>query len=238
MRLQKLIASLGITSRRKAEDMISAKRVKVNGKIAKLGDKIAQNDRLEIDNKLTKFQLEIKSHARVLLLNKPLGYMCSHRAVTNHPLVYDLLPKLAKGKWMTVGRLDLNSQGLLLVTNNGELLQRLSHPTTALKRVYKVRVRGDITKLAIKKLTDGIVIDGINCKFSAIERLKLGKSNSSWQIILHEGKNREIRNMFAAVGAEVNSLKRVKYGPFNLPPDLTPGKWYEIPIDVLEAKLK
>lgn len=237
MRLQKIIANLGLTSRRKAEELIIAKKIKVNGSIAKIGDKIKQGDILEVNNKIIKYQMPSMIHARLILLYKPVGYICSHAAVTEHPLVYDLLPKLAKGKWMSVGRLDLNSQGLILVTNNGEILQRLAHPKQALKRVYKVRVRGDITKNSIEKLLSGIEYNGVVCKFSNIEKIKLGKSNSSWLVTLHEGKNREIRNMFAAVGAQVNYLKRIAYGPFKLPAELKPGKWYEIPIDVMEAKL-
>lgn len=237
MRIQKLIASLGLCSRRKAEELIQQGRVKVNNKVAVIGDKIAENDALMVDGKKVKFTFQAESSARLLLINKPLGVMCSHKAQTSHQLIYDLLPKIPKGKWMTIGRLDLNSQGLLLVTNNGDILQKLLHPKQALERVYKVRIRGLISEKEIKSLLTGITIEGHACKFHKLEPISQGKSNSTWHVTLYEGRNREIRSMFAQVGAQVNSLKRIKYGPFKLPADLPPGKWYDIPIDVLDAKL-
>lgn len=237
MRIQKIIAQTGIASRRAAEDLIKAGRVHVNGIVASLGDKLTPGDKLEIDGKTIKYNAPTNTHARLLLLNKPTGIICSHNQITEHPLVYELLPKLLKGKWMTVGRLDLNSKGLLLVTNNGDLLHRLLHPKQALKRVYKVRVRGDISESIQAQLLSGIVINGHQCKFHSMTPLQKGNTNSSWQVTLYEGKNREIRDLFAAVNCQVNSLKRIAYGPFKLPADLPSGHWYEIPLDVLEAKL-
>lgn len=237
MRIQKVIAAIGICSRRNAEAMIVEGRVKVNGKTAKLGDKVTGKEALMLDNKIIKYQMPSSEQSRLILMNKPTGWMCSHKQQTDHPLVYDLLPKLKSGRWLSIGRLDLNSHGLLLFTNNGDLLQRILHPKQALKRVYKVRIRGELDPKMQAKLKQGILIDGVSCKFSEIEKLKVGASNSTWKISLHEGRNREIRQMLAAIDCQVNSLKRVAYGPFLLPHDLPPGKWFEIPFDVVKAKL-
>lgn len=237
MRIQKVIAAMGLYSRRDAENLIAAGKIQVNNKTAKLGDKISGSEVLVINGKRINYHMPSENSARIILLNKPTGWICSHRQITDHPTVYQFLPNLKKGKWMSVGRLDLNSHGLLLLTNNGDLLQKLMHPKQAMKRVYIVRVRGDISKSTIDRLVTGIKIDGVKCKFSSLEKIKSGNSNSTWRVVLHEGKNREIRKMFAEVDCQVNNLKRIAFGPFTLPHDLPSGRWFEVPFDVVMAKL-
>lgn len=237
MRIQKLIANNGYASRRQVEDMIKAGRVLVDGKVAKLGLKVNGKEIIHIDNKLIKYTTYDLANSRLLLFNKPVGVICSHRAMTDHPLIYDYLPRLQKGKWMSVGRLDLNSQGLLLVTNHGDLLQKLSHPKQKLKRVYKVRVRGKMTQQIINQMLKGIKISDQTYKFNKIEPIQKGNSNSIWHVTLFEGRNREVRELFNAFDCQVNLLKRIEYGPFILPKDLQPGSWLDVPFDVLQAKL-
>lgn len=250
-RIQKVLAKLGHGSRRQLEAMLQDGKIKVNGKVATLGIKITDEDRVEINNQKIDLHLigQIDDNVEVLLLHKPTGYLSSNKqggfvngkeAPKQRKLVFDLLPELKanQGRWVQVGRLDINTSGLLLFTNNGELANKLMHPSSNIERVYDCRIYGHINAKAFQKLTHGVNIDGTRpAKFNAIESLnnRDGKGsgtnagkNSWWRVSIGEGRNREVRKIFDAIDVKVNKLTRVQYGSLALPATLAEGKWIKL----------
>ncbi len=236
-RLHKLLAAAGLGSRREIEDWIRAGRVTVNGELATIGQSIELRDRVSIDKKPFRFKLESKTGKprapRVLLYNKPEGEIVSRDDPEGRPSVFAQLPRLRGAKWIAVGRLDINSGGLLLFTTSGDLANRLMHPRYEIEREYAVRVMGVLTKVQTQQLLDGIEMeDGIG-KFDLIQDQGGEGSNHWYHVILKEGRKREVRRIFQAVGLMVSRLIRVRYGNITLPPRVKRGQTLDLePVQV------
>jgi 23S rRNA pseudouridine2605 synthase len=225
--LQKLLAAAGLGSRREIETWIAAGRVSVNGVAATLGDRAFPADAIAVDGKPIK--LNEKTAARVLLYHKPVGELVTRSDPEGRPSVFSRLPA---GRWIAVGRLDINSSGLLLFTDSGELANRLMHPRYGIEREYAARVQGRLGAEALEKLKLGVQLEDGVAAFTSIEFMekKAGAegANRWYRVSLREGRNREVRRLFEAVGARVGRLIRVRYGPIELPKDLASGRWLEI----------
>jgi 23S rRNA pseudouridine2605 synthase len=227
-RLQKLLAAAGHGSRRQIEAWIEAGRVTLNGAAARLGDRAQASDRIELDGRA----LALKAAAampRVLLYHKPDGEMVTRSDPGGRPTVFERLPPIPGGKWVAVGRLDINTAGLLLVTDSGDLANRLMHPRYEIEREYAVRVLGALNAENRAKLLSGVALeDGIG-RFDRLEPSGAAEGANRWyRVTLREGRNREVRRLFEAVGGKVSRLLRVRYGPVELPRDLRPGRWLEL----------
>jgi len=227
-RLQKLLAAAGHGSRREIEGWIAAGRLKVNGAVAKLGDRVAPGDMIELDGAA----LALKSaggRPRVLQYHKPDGEMVTRSDPEGRPTVFQRLPPIPGGKWVAVGRLDINTAGLLLLTDSGELANQLMHPRYEVEREYAVRVLGALSPENRTKLLSGVrLVDGIG-RFDRLEPSGAAEGANRWyRVVLREGRNREVRRLFEAVGYKVSRLLRVRYGPVELPRDLRPGRWREL----------
>jgi len=208
-------------SRRELEVWIEAGRVAVNGQVAKLGDRASRDDRVAVDGKEVVFSKE--ESFRVLLYNKPVGELVTRSDPEGRPTVFSRLPP---GRWVAIGRLDLNSAGLLLFTDSGELANRLMHPRYEIEREYRARVHGAVD---LEKLRSGVQLADGPASFERIETEGPATGANRWyRVMLKEGRNREVRRLFAAVGARVSRLVRVRYGPVDLPADLAPGHWREL----------
>lgn len=218
IRLQKLLAASGLGSRRSIETWIRAGRITVSGRVAQLGDRASASDDVRLDG--VKLELRLVSNAapEVLLYYKPLGEVTTRRDPAGRPTVFERLPKPPAGRWITVGRLDVNTSGLLLFTTDGELAHRLMHPSSEVEREYLVRLRGRPDAAALRKLGEGVPLADGPARFDRIVA-----DGSGFRVVLHEGRNREVRRLFEAVGLEVSRLLRIRYGPIELPRDLRPG---------------
>ena len=206
------------------EAAIAAGRVSVNGARATLGQRVRPQDRVLIDGKAVRLRAEEKA-PRMLIYHKPAGEMVTMSDPKGRPTVFRNLPPLRNGHWIAVGRLDFNTGGLLLFTDSGELADRLMHPSSEIEREYAVRVRGELSREQIGRLTHGIVLEDGPAKFDRIASGGGEGSNRWYQVVLREGRNREVRRMFEALGVTVSRLMRVRFGPFMLPSYLKRGQW-------------
>jgi 23S rRNA pseudouridine2605 synthase len=225
-----VLAAAGLGSRRAIETWIEAGRITVNGVVAKLGDRAASGDEITLDGKAVR--LAGKSAGRVLIYNKPEGELVTRKDPEGRPTVFARLPP---GRWVAVGRLDFNSAGLLLFTDDGELANRLMHPRYEVEREYEARVQGDLGAGDLEKLRRGVQLEDGLAAFTRIDAPReSGGTNRWYRVALREGRNREVRRMFEAVGGRVSTLRRVRYGPVELPRDLKPGEWRELPQESVE----
>ena len=225
-RLQKFLAKSGIGSRRYCEELIQSKKIKVNGHIALIGATVDQNDVVEYDGNVVSF---IESETKLLMLNKPEGVLSSNKKEKNLPIVFDFLPEdKSKTRWISIGRLDINSSGLMLFTNDGTFANYCMHPSSMIDREYLVRARGDFTKEKKEKMLSGIKIDGDIYRFTDIVEGEKQSSNQWFSVCLMSGKNREVRKIFDAVGLEISRLKRTRFGPIFLPSSLKKGRHIEL----------
>jgi len=237
VRLQKALADAGLGSRRQIEDWIRAGRVRVNGKPAELGDRIDPADRIRVDGKAVKRRPARKRELRVIAYNKPEGELVTRRDPAGRPTVFSRLPRLETGRWIAVGRLDINSSGLLLLTNNGELANRLMHPAEALEREYAVRILGEVSTEILRHLTHGIRLQDGPARFEEIVESGGEGANRWFHILLREGRNREVRRLWEAVGCRVSRLKRVRFGNVTLGPRVFAGHWRDLTPDELTELL-
>ena len=226
-KLQKVLANLGFASRREIERWIEAGRITVNGKQAKLGDRVTDKDAITVDGRRVQRQPEQRP-TRVLILNKPIDTVCTRHDPDDRPTVFSLLPRLHHERWIAVGRLDINSSGLLLFTNNGELANRLMHPSYELEREYAVRILGQVSEETIKTLENGVELDDGTAKFVTICHAGGQGANQWYHVTLKEGRNREVRRMWETVGHKVSRLHRIRYGPVQLPRSIRPGHHEEL----------
>lgn len=227
-KIQKILANAGLGSRREIEKWISAGRVSVNGSIATLGDRATLEDTFRVDGNVVGLKKSEEIYTRVLAYHKPIGEVCTVKDPQGRPTVFDKLPKTSFGRWIGIGRLDINTTGLLLFTNNGEIAHRLMHPSYQVERKYAVRVFGEVTNEMLKNLKDGVLIDGDLCQFNNIVD-KGGEGANHWyEVSLAEGKNREVRKLWQSQGVEVSRLMRVQYGPIELPSNLYRGRWEDL----------
>jgi len=225
-RLQKFLAKSGIGSRRYCEELIKSKKIKVNGQIALIGSSVNKNDEVEYDGNIISFT---ESEIRLLMLNKPEGVLSSNKKEKNIPIVFDFLPEgKSKIRWISIGRLDINSSGLMLFTNDGTFANYCMHPSSSIDREYLVRARGDFTKEKKEKMLSGIKIDDDIYRFTDIVEGEKQSSNQWFSVCLMSGKNREVRKIFNAVGLEISRLKRTRFGPIFLPSSLKKGSYIEL----------
>ena len=225
-RLQKFLAKSGIGSRRYCEELIKSKKIKVNGQIALIGSSVNKNDEVEYDGNIISFA---ESETRLLMLNKPEGVLSSNKKEKNIPIVFDFLPEgKSKTRWISIGRLDINSSGLMLFTNDGTFANYCMHPSSSIDREYLVRARGDFTKEKKEKMLSGIKIDDDIYRFTDIVEGEKQSSNQWFSVCLMSGKNREVRKIFNAVGLEISRLKRTRFGPIFLPSSLKKGSYIEL----------
>jgi len=228
-KLQKALARAGLGSRREMERWIQAQRVTVNNRKARLGARIGANDSVLVDDRPVSIPQPGSRISRILLYNKPAGEICSRCAQDSDcRTVFESLPPLTDGRWLSVGRLDVNSQGLLMFTNNGELAHRMTHPGTGIDREYAVRVLGKVTPAMLQRLQQGVELDDGPGKFTDIRFAGGTGANRWYHVALLEGRHREVRRLWESQRVRVSRLKRVRFGPVILPSTLRQGQWLEM----------
>ncbi|NNN23697.1 pseudouridine synthase [Pseudomonas nitroreducens] len=240
-KLQKVLARMGVGSRRDVEAWIEEGRVKVNGAVATLGQRVGDRDAIAVDDRLLKRE-KIEEHVRrVLIYNKPEGEVCTRDDPEGRPTVFDRLPRLRSGRWINVGRLDINTTGLLMFTTDGELANRLMHPSYEMDREYAVRVRGEVDEEMIERLKAGVMLEDGPAKFSDIQEAPGGEGFNHWyHVVVMEGRNREVRRLWESQGVIVSRLKRVRFGPVFLTSELTMGRYREMgqrELDILSEEV-
>lgn len=226
-KLQKLLAQAGLGSRREMEELIASGQVSINGQVAGTGDRAGPDDIVRVGKRTIHLKFGERL-PRVMLYHKPEGEIVSRDDPQGRPSVFDRLPQLQSSKWISIGRLDFNTSGLLIFTTDGELANRLMHPRFEVEREYAVRIMGRLTSEQMAQLTTGIELEDGLAKFEQLADQGGEGANHWYQVILREGKNREVRRMFEAVGMMVSRLTRVRFGPINLPPRLKRGKSMEL----------
>ena len=229
-----MLANLGLGSRRKMERWIEEGRVTVDGSLATLGDRIRAGQSLRLDGK--PLEVDASEQARVLLYHKPVREVCSRDDPEGRKTVFERLPKLKSGRWISVGRLDFNTSGVLLFTTDGALANALMHPSNAIEREYLVRVMGRVDEPMLERLKDGVELDDGPARFSDIQEGGGDGINRFFYVVLMEGRNREVRRLWESQGTTVSRLKRVRYGEVFLPSKLKKGQWLELPqrdVDVI-----
>lgn len=226
-RLQKLLAAEGLGSRREIEQWIRDGRISIEGRVAQLGDRARSLDEITLDGR--PLRRGAPARRAVLVYHKPLGEVTTRRDPAGRPTVFDRLPEPAAGRWVVIGRLDVNTTGLLLFTNDGELAHKLMHPSAQIEREYLVRVHGRPGPEAIRKARAGVMLEDGLARFDAIEPGGHSESHSWYRVTLKEGRNREVRRLWEALGFEVSRLSRLRYGRVTLPEDLRPGSWRLLP---------
>lgn len=233
-KLQKILASTGLGSRRQIEELIREGRVKVNGLVATIGDRATAADKIEVDGRPVRIKAQ-QNQTRVLIYNKPEGEICTRNDPEGRPTVFDRLPRIGGQRWIAVGRLDINTSGLLLFTTDGELANRLMHPSYQVDREYAVRVMGAVDDEMLARLREGVLLeDGIG-RFSDITPAGGTGINQWFYVTLLEGRNREVRRLWESQGVAVSRLKRVRFGPLMLPSRVKVGKWEELGEDQIKA---
>lgn len=233
-KLHKVLADAGVGSRREMEELIIAGRVSVNGEPAHIGQRVAPNDQVRINGRLIS-RPKASKPPRVILYHKPAGEIVSHDDPGGRATVFARLPKMKMGKWLSVGRLDLNTEGLLILTTSGDLANRLMHPRYGAEREYAVRVLGDLPEDQQKQLVKGIELDDGTARFGSLDFLGGEGSNRWYRATLNEGRNREVRRMFEAAGVTVSRLIRTRFGEVVLPRNLRRGRWEELDASLVTA---
>jgi 23S rRNA pseudouridine2605 synthase len=227
-RIQKVLARGGLGSRREIERWITEGRVKINGAVIGLGVRLQPGDHLQVNDRVVHWQKFARQPTRVLIYHKPVGEVVTRRDPEGRPVVFTQLPKLNTARWIAVGRLDINTSGLLLVTNNGELANRLMHPSTQIEREYAVRVLGEVPDTTLERLKQGIELEDGKAKFDDI-RFFAGEGANKWYYVtVSEGRNRLVRRLWESQQITVSRLMRVRYGPVVLPERLKAHSFYEL----------
>jgi len=228
-KLQKVLANLGLGSRREMERWIEQGRVEVNGTLAKLGDRVDARAKIAVDHQL--IERLPKARTRVIMYHKPIGQICSRVDTQDKETVFDALPKLKQGRWIGIGRLDVNTSGLLLFTNDGELANRLMHPRSGIEREYTARVLGEADTLVMERLTQGVQLEDGLARFEHIVEGRHQGVNHWYYVVVTEGRNRVVRRLFESQNLKVNRLKRVRFGPIMMDSRLRQGQWRDLTPD-------
>jgi len=226
-RLQKLLAGAGHGSRRGIESWIREGRITINGKVAALGDRATAADSICLDGEPLDLGGSAES-TEVLAYHKPVGEVTTRSDPEGRPTVFERLPSPSSGRWIVVGRLDVNTSGLLLFTNDGELAHRLMHPSSEIEREYRVRLRGTPQPAVLERLRQGVTLEDGPARFDRIEAESTEGSHSWYRVCLHEGRNREVRRLFEHEGFVVSRLSRIRYGSVDLPADLRAGAFVRL----------
>lgn len=227
-KIQKVLANAGIGSRRQIEGWIQEGRIAINGRVAIIGDRMTYHDKVAVDGREIKL---IKSHqqkSRVLLYYKPEGEMCTRNDPEGRPTIFESLPIIRNSRWICVGRLDFNTSGLLLITNDGALANQLMHPSSEIEREYAVRVRGEVTGDILEKLEEGIELEDGFARFNSIEDAGGHGSNHWFHVVVKEGRNRLVRRLWEELGFSVSRLIRIRFGTVYLPAGLRQGRHIEL----------
>lgn len=237
-KLQKVLARVGLGSRRELEQRISEGRVSVNGKVATLGDRVGPGDVVRVDGHVIGQAAMQGPERRVLVYHKPLGEVCTRSDPEKRPTIYEKMPPVRNGRWVAVGRLDVNTTGVILLTTDGELANRLMHPSNTVEREYAVRVFGEVSPEVIQKLRDGVMLEDGPAHFDNLYDAGGDGANHWYHVTLHEGRNREVRRLWESQGVTVSRLIRVRYGPVQLGRRLRPGRYEELEGETLQELLR
>jgi len=237
-KLQKVLARAGLGSRRVLEHWITDGRITVNGVVAKLGDRVLSSQDIRVDGHSLSAGARHGTRRRVILYSKPEGQVCTMADPEGRPTVFDHLPVLRNARWIVIGRLDFNTQGLLLFTTDGELANKLMHPSSEIEREYAVRVLGNVNADMLARLRAGVQLDDGPAHFDDIRDAGGEGANHWYHVTLKEGRNREVRRLWETVGVKVSRLIRVRFGPVALPRMLRPGRWEELDKEVMSALIE
>lgn len=234
-RIQKVLARAGYGSRRQLEVLIKEGKVTVNGDVAKLGDQADVGDIIRLDGKPVSAKRLWQQPQQVILYNKPVGEVCTRNDPEGRRTIFQSLPSPEEGRWVSVGRLDINTSGLIILTTDGELANRLMHPSNEMDREYAVRVLGDVTPEIMQNLRDGVELEDGKAKFADIQPAGGEGANRWYHVVIQEGRNREVRRLWESQGMQVSRLMRVRYGPIIIPNQLKMGRWMMLQDDDLVA---
>jgi 23S rRNA pseudouridine2605 synthase len=223
-RLHKVLANAGLGSRRLLEERIQAGEIRVNGAVAEIGSSVRAGDRVELDGKLFVAINDSAEHAQVIVFHKPEGVVTTRDDPEGRPTVFEQLPHLKGARWIAVGRLDINTTGLLLLTTDGALAHKLMHPSSEIEREYICRVHGEVPDEALEQLKAGVELEDGPARFEELAVISRGDSHSWFRVVIREGRNREVRRMWEALGLMVSRLKRIRYGNVELPRGLLKGR--------------
>jgi len=240
-KLQKVLARSGLGSRREMERWIEEGRVSVNDQVAKLGDRVSAEDKVIVDGKSVDVSLGQSLECRVLIYNKPIGEVCTRHDPEGRPTVFRALPKLKQGRWIAIGRLDINTSGLLIFTTDGELANKMMHPSSSIDREYAVRVLGNVDEPMLERLKQGVLLEDGMARFTDVRFFDGEGANRWYHCVVMEGRNREVRRLWESQEVQVSRLKRVRFGPVFLPSDVKVGTWKDLSqreLDVLMDELK
>ena len=228
IRIHKILADHGIGSRRGIESLIRQKKVLVNGQLAIIGQLVSEKDTFEIEGRSIKLLKKDPTARRVLMYNKRVGEISSRNDPDHKKTIFDSLPKLRSGRWVSVGRLDINTSGLILFSNDGSFANNLMHPSSNIEREYVARVHGHVSEKIVNNLIKGVKLEDGFAKFSDVQSGRKGKTNQWFAMVIMEGRSREVRRLWESQGLEISRLKRVRYGNLFLPATLKQGAFKEL----------
>ena len=227
-RIHKILADHGIGSRRGIESLIKQRKVKVNGELATLGQLVSEHDIFEVEGRTVRLSKKDPSKKRILIYNKKVGEISSRNDPDHKKTIFDSLPKLKSGRWVSLGRLDINTSGLILFTNDGSLANQLMHPSSNIEREYIARVHGQVTDQILNNLMKGVKLEDGFAKFTDVQGGRKGNTNQWFAMVIMEGRTREVRRLWESQGLEISRLKRVRYGSLFLPASLKQGAFKEL----------
>jgi 23S rRNA pseudouridine2605 synthase len=228
IRIHKILADHGIGSRRGIESLIRQKKVSVNGQLATIGQLVSEKDTFEIEGRSIKLLKKDPTKRRVLMYNKKVGEISSRNDPDHKKTIFDSLPKLKSGRWVSVGRLDINTSGLILFSNDGSFANNLMHPSSNIEREYVARVHGHVSEKIVNNLIKGVKLEDGFAKFSDVQGGRKGNTNQWFAMVIMEGRSREVRRLWESQGLEISRLKRVRYGNLFLPATLKQGAFKEL----------
>ena len=234
-RLQKVLARAGFGSRRQIEGWIREGKITINGKLAELGVSVSDTDLVKIEGRSVSISADPTRTARTLIYHKPAGELTTRKDEAGRPTVFDNLPRIKNGRWITVGRLDFNTSGLLLVTTDGELAHRLMHPSWQIEREYAVRVLGQVDQNSLQQLQEGVMLEDGMASFESVQDAGGAGANHWYHVIVREGRNREVRRLWESQGVKVSRLIRIRYGPVSLPRAVRAGHFQDLQQDEVKA---
>ena len=227
-RIHKVLADHGIGSRRGIESLIRQKKVLVNGQLATIGQLVSEQDIFEVEGRTVRLSKKDPTKRRILMYNKKVGEISSRNDPDHKKTIFDSLPKLRSGRWVSVGRLDINTSGLILFTNDGSLANQLMHPSSNIEREYIARVHGNVTDEILNNLIKGVKLDDGFAKFTDVQGGRKGNTNQWFAMVIMEGRTREVRRLWESQGLEISRLKGVRYGTLFLPASLKQGAYKEL----------